>query len=82
MYNHDKIKSLIIEIIKKYAFDKSLINEATERSKIIADLKINSARIVDIILDLEEAFNISIEDDKLEKIITIGDLAKIVQDKV
>lgn len=82
MENYNEITSKIKEIIEKYAFDKILIKNATEKSRIIADLNINSARIVDIILDIEEVFNITIEDNNLDKIITIGDLVKIVQKKL
>jgi acyl carrier protein len=79
---NNEITLQIKEIIEKYAFDKGLIKNATEQSKIVADLKINSARIVDIILDIEEVFNITIEDNLLEKMITIGDATLIVQMKL
>ena len=66
----DEIK----KIIEKYAFNKELVRNANLESKIISDLKINSARIVDIILDIEEKYDIMIEDSYLEKLITINDV--------
>lgn len=68
-------------IIRKYAFDKTVVDKATENSKIIADLKINSARVVDIVLDIEEKYSIDIDDKSLEKIITIKDAMNIISDK-
>jgi len=74
----DKIK----EIIRKYAFDKVLVDNANENSRIIADLRINSARVVDIALDIEEKYNIEIDNKSLEKIITIKDAMDIITSKI
>lgn len=70
------------EIIRKYAFDKTLVDKAEENSRIIADLRINSARIVDIILDIEEKYDIEIDDKSLEKIISIKDAMSIISEKL
>ncbi len=72
----------ILKIIEKYSFNKDLVKNAKPESKIIADLNINSTRIVDIILDVEEEFNIEVEDTMLEKLITVGDLQKYVESKI
>ena len=72
-------KEAILNILKKYTFNKSLIESATEDSDIIVDLKINSARIVDIILDIEDRFGIDIPMKNLEQIKTIGDLVAVVE---
>lgn len=69
------------EIIRKYAFDKVLVDNAAEDSRIIADLRINSARIVDIVLDIEEKYNIEIDDKSLERIISIKDAMSIISEK-
>ncbi|MEA3448068.1 MAG: phosphopantetheine-binding protein [Bacteroidota bacterium] len=76
-----KTERTIIDILKKYSFEKKKLNSFHPELKIIKDLKINSARIVDIVLDVEEAFDIEIDDDSLEKIITINDLKTIVENK-
>jgi len=68
----------VIAILRKYAFQKSIVEDATESSDMIVDLKINSARIVDIILDIEDEFGIEIPTKDLEKIKTIGDLVSII----
>ena len=68
----------ILRIIEKYAYNKELVRNANLKSKIIADLKINSTRIVDIILDIEDEYNITIEDESLEKLVTIEDVLNII----
>lgn len=72
----------IQEIIKKYAFDKKLVEQATESSRIIADLKINSARVVDIVLDIEEKYDIEIDDKSINKIISIQDAMNVIKTKL
>ncbi len=74
----NKLFDEIKEIIRKYAFDKALVDNANENSKIIIDLRINSARVVDIVLDIEEKYNIEIDNKNLEKIITIKDAMDII----
>ena len=71
----------VLGILQKYAYNKSLLESATEDSHIIKDLKINSARIVDIVLDIEEVYNVEITNKMLENINTIGDLVNIIDNK-
>ena len=78
----NKLFDEIKEIIRKYAFDKLLVDNANENSRIIADLRINSARVVDIALDIEEKYNIEIDNKSLEKIITIKDAMDIITSKI
>lgn len=71
----------IIKIIKKYTFDDKLWENFTIEKNLKDDLQINSARVVDITLDLEDAFNIEISDDEIEKMKTIRDIIEIVSAK-
>jgi acyl carrier protein len=78
----DKLENEVKAIIEKYAFNKELVRNSNGAAKIISDLKINSARIVDIILDIEEKYDIMIEDNYLEKMITIEDVVQLIQMKI
>ena len=75
------ILSKITEILKKYSFEKKTLANIKPEMKLIEDIKINSARIVDIVLDVEEAFDIEIDDDTLENLITIKNLIEIIENK-
>lgn len=78
--NHDIYKSLA-EILKKYMMDKSLIETMTDDTLILKDLKINSARIIDIILDIEDEFDIEIDDTAMEEILRIKDIINVIKRK-
>ncbi|MFH2142142.1 MAG: phosphopantetheine-binding protein [Bacteroidota bacterium] len=77
----DDIKTKVTEILNKYIFDKKVWDNAPENPKIFSDLMINSARIVDVILDIEEEYKIDIDDNTLEKIFTINDIVDIIKEK-
>jgi len=76
-----KKKEKVIDILKKYTFDNEVWKVLPENPKIIDDLKINSARIVDVVLDIEEAYNIEIDDKSLKKIKTIEDILTVIESK-
>lgn len=77
----EEIKNKVIKILDKYIFDKSIWKSVPENPRIIADLKINSARIVDIIIDIEEEFNIEFDNKALEKAMSLDDILTIIKEK-
>ncbi|MFO7880028.1 MAG: phosphopantetheine-binding protein [Bacteroidota bacterium] len=77
----ESIEIKVVGILKRYSFEKKVWNKYQPELEIINDLNINSARIVDIVLDVEEEFDIEIDDDNLEKIVTIKNLTDIIEQK-
>jgi len=77
-----EIKKEIIEILKKYAINKKIFENLPENPHITNDLKINSARLVDIIIDTEEKFNIEIENENLKKLIYLNDIVTLIENKI
>ena len=68
-------------------FEKSLSNEAAyanlnEETDFIKDLEINSANLVDVALDVEDAFDITIENEEMEKMLTVKTAIEIITSKV
>lgn len=76
-----KIYDEFMNIIKVYAKDTALVEKATKETHILNDLKVNSARLVDIIIKCEDVFGIEIDDDDADKIRTIGDAVEIIKSK-
>lgn len=71
----------MVNILKAYAKDAALLEKATMDTHILNDLKVNSARLVDVIIKCEDVFGISIDDDEADKIRTIGDAVKVIVQK-
>jgi acyl carrier protein len=55
---------------------------ATDDTNILQDLKVNSARLVDVILDFEDAFDIEVEDEDADRVNTIGDAVSLIAAKI
>ncbi len=71
-----------VELIEEYVKEKEKLEAAAMDTAIIGDLKVNSARLVDIIIKVEDTFDIEIEDDDADKIKTIGDAVGIIEGKL
>lgn len=77
-----KIYEEIINILRLYAKNPEELEKATKDTHILNDLKVNSARLVDVIIKCEDVFDVSIEDDEADKIRTIGDAFEIIKGKI
>lgn len=69
-------------ILATYSKDKEALDNLNMDSNFIKDLKVNSANLVDIVLDVEEAFDIEIDNDSMEQMLTVGAAIQIVQSKL
>ncbi len=69
-------------IVKPYIQDENAFNNLNENTDFIADLKINSANLVDIILDVEDMYDIEIDNDAMEKMLTVKAAMKIINTKL
>jgi len=69
------------EIIKPYLPEDVSVKDIDQQSHLINDLNINSTHLVDIVLDVEDAFDITIEDDELEKMDTVAGSLTLISEK-
>lgn len=74
----DKLKL----IIKPFVKNEEAFNNITEDTDFINDLQINSANLVDIVLDTEEAFDIEIDNESMEKMLTVKAAMEIIESKL
>ena len=70
------------KVITPYTTDKSLLNNITEETDLVKDLKINSANLVDIIIDAESRYNIEIDYDSADKMINVGTCLDVISEKI
>ncbi|MBP1720916.1 MAG: acyl carrier protein [Deltaproteobacteria bacterium] len=71
-----------VNILKLYTKNQELLVKATRDTHILNDLKVNSARLVDVVIKCEDVFGISIDDDDADKIRTIGDAIDVIKLKL
>jgi len=77
-----KIYEEFTNILRLYAKNPEELERATKDTHILNDLKVNSARLVDVIIKCEDVFGIGIEDDEADKIRTIGDALEVIKCKL
>ena len=81
MTREDLIISLQ-KIVKPYVQDQNAFNNLAEETDFINDLKINSANLVDVILDVEDEFDIEIDNDSMEKMLFVKAALDIIETKL
>ena len=81
---NSKVMSEIAERVKAIIVDKLSVEESevTNEASFTNDLGADSLDTVELIMEFEKEFNISIPDDQAEKITTVGDAIKYVEDNV
>jgi acyl carrier protein len=74
----DKLKV----IVQPYVNHQENFDNLTSKSDFINDLQINSANLVDVVLDVEDEFDIRIENDDMEKMISVEATVDVIQKKL
>jgi len=69
-------------IVSPYVQDEAAFKTLSENTDFVRDLKINSANLVDIILDIEDEFDIRLENEDMEKMLDVKAAMAIVNQKL
>jgi acyl carrier protein len=69
-------------VIAPYTTNKEMLLSINDNTDLIRDLKINSANLVDIIIDAESKYNIEIDNDSAEKITNVGTCIDVITEKL
>jgi acyl carrier protein len=70
--NRSAILIELKKVLGPYTENKGMLDEISEKTDLIMDLKINSANLVDIIIDAESA----------EKMYKVGNIIDVITDKM
>ncbi len=55
------------------------VNDITPDKRLVEDLKADSANIMVMIMDLEDNFNLTVEDSAITALKTVGDVVKYIE---
>ena len=69
-------------IVKPFVNNKEAFENIDENTDFINDLSINSANLVYIVLDVEDAFGIEIDNQSMEKMLNIKATLNIIETKL
>ncbi len=72
----DRVKAIVVEQLGVEA------DRVTPQSKFVEDLGADSLDVVELVMALEEEFDLEIPDEDAEKIATVGEAAKYIEGHV
>jgi acyl carrier protein len=77
-----EIQEKVVKILTPYVKDQDALASVSEATNILEDLKVNSARLVDVVLAFEDEFDIEIADEDVDLVNTVGDCVRLIGAKV
>ena len=81
MKNEELITKLKV-IVAPYIKNEDAFKNLSENTDFVNDLQINSANLVDIILDIEDEFDIRLENEDMEKMLDVKSTMEIITTKL
>jgi len=80
--NRETIIEKLKTIVKPFVKNQDAFDNLTEDTDFIDDLQINSANLIDVILDIEDAFGIVIDNQSMENMISVKATIDIIETKL
>ena len=77
---HEEEVNMDFETVKNMIAEQLKVNpaEIKPESRLMEDLKADSANIMVLIMDMEDKFGITVEDDQIMKLKTVGDVVNYI----
>jgi acyl carrier protein len=72
----------VVKILTPYVKNQEALAAVSEKTHILDELKVNSARLVDVVLEFEDAFDIEIADEDVDSVETVGNAVELIQAKL
>ncbi len=79
---NEELISALKKLVKPYVQNEEAFENLGENTDFINDLKINSANLVDIVLDIEDEFDIEIDNESMEQMLNVKDVMAIITSKL
>ena len=77
----EEVFERVIKILSPHAKDQDALAHASDATHILDDLKVNSARLVDVVLAFEDEFDLEIPDEDIDGVNTVGDCVSMILEK-
>jgi len=72
----------VVKILTPYVKNQEALEGVTLETHILDELKVNSARLVDVVLEFEDAFDIEIADEDVDSVETVGNAVDLITSKL
>ena len=82
MSDKTQMISELKEIVKPYIQDEEAFENLHEDTNFITDLKINSANLIDVILDVEDKYDIELDNESMDKMLSVKAALEVINTKI
>jgi acyl carrier protein len=72
----------VVKILTPWAKNEEALAGVAMETSILDDLKVNSARLVDVVIAFEDEFDIEIADEDVDSVNTVGDAVNLILGKL
>jgi acyl carrier protein len=80
--SQDEIFEQVVKILTPYVKNQEALDTVSLSTHILDELKVNSARLVDVVLEFEDAFDIEIADEDVDSVETVGNAVELIASKL
>lgn len=78
----DQVYQTVLAIIGEFVEDRAALTSLSRDSRLREDVDIDSVRLVDIWLDVEDHFGITIPEEAMDRVKTLGELIDTVRERL
>lgn len=75
-WTRETVRAELLKLFQEHAHAEA---EVTDKSQIVADLSIDSLGVMEVIAEIEDRFKLSIPDEALRNVETIGDVNRMIE---
>ena len=77
-----EVMGRVVNILTPWVKNSDALESISMETNILEDLKVNSARLVDVVIAFEDDFDIEIADDDVDTVNTVGDAVNLIVSKL
>lgn len=80
--DRNEVLERVVKILTPHVKETGALAKLRPETHILDELGVNSARLVDIVLEFEDVFDISIGDDEVDAVETVGQAVDLIVAKL
>jgi acyl carrier protein len=77
-----EVMERVVKILTPWVKNEEALATVSMETNILDDLKVNSARLVDVVIAFEDEFDIEIADEDVDSVNTVGDSVNLIVSKL
>ena len=77
-----QVMDKVVQILTPFVKNEAALKNVNADTDILSDLKVNSARLVDVVLAFEDTFGIEVADEDADSVNTVGDAVRLICSKL